>query len=110
MKENTSVNSAKVCFSYIRFSSKAQEGGSSLDRQSPIAEKVALEKGWIYRPDLNASDLGVSAYKGDNLKTITSIIEAVKSGKIPKQTVMVIEAFDRFSRADLDTAEDLLKL
>ena len=99
----------KDCFSYVRFSSKGQTGNSSVDRQAPIAQKVAIEKGWNYREDLNAEDLGVSAYKGDNIATIETIIESAKAGKIPQGSVMVVEAFDRFSRADLDTAEDLLK-
>jgi hypothetical protein len=54
----------KYCFSYIRFSSKKQELGSSLERQEPIAERVAREHGWQYMPKWNAKNLGVSAYKG----------------------------------------------
>jgi len=99
----------KVCFSYIRFSSESQKDGSSVERQTPIAQRVATEKGWTLREDLNASDLGVSAFKGDNIKTLRSIIDAVKEGKIPQGSVMVIEAFDRFSRQQIDTAEDILK-
>ena len=37
----------KVCFSYIRFSSEGQWDGSSIARQSPIAQRVANQKGWI---------------------------------------------------------------
>ncbi len=108
--QNTEVlHAPKYCFSYVRFSSEGQRDGSSVERQSPIAAKVASEKGWILKEEWNAQDLAVSAYKGDNIKTIEAIIDSVKSGKIPQSSVMIIEAFDRFSRTDLDTAEDLLK-
>jgi DNA invertase Pin-like site-specific DNA recombinase len=109
VKNTENTTAPKYCFSYVRFSSEGQRDGSSVERQSPIAAKVATEKGWILREEWNSQDLAVSAYKGDNIKTIESIIDSVKSGKIPAGSVMIIEAFDRFSRADLDTAEDLLK-
>lgn len=79
----------KVCFSYIRFSSQGQKDGSSVERQSPIALKIATEKGWQLRTDLNAQDLGVSAFKGDNIKTLRAIIQSAKDGKIPAGSVMI---------------------
>ena len=99
----------KHCFSYIRFSSKIQANGDSLRRQMEIAPRVAKEKGWVLRDDLCAQNLGVSAHKGANFETIKDIIGAAKAGKIPQGTVMIIEAFDRFSRTDVDIAEDMLK-
>lgn len=109
VKTQEQAATAKVCFSYIRFSSRIQAKGDSERRQCEIAPRVAKEKGWILREDLNAADLGVSAFKGDNMKTLKAISEAVRAGKIPQGAVMIIEAFDRFSRADIDTAEDVLK-
>lgn len=99
----------KVCFSYIRFSSEGQRDGSSVERQSPIALKIATEKGWTLRNDLNASDLGVSAFKGDNIKTLRAIIQSAKDGKIPAGSVMILEAVDRLTRTDLDAAYDLFR-
>lgn len=99
----------KYCFSYIRFSSKKQELGSSLERQEPIAERVAKEKGWIYRPEFNATSLGVSAYKGDNKKKLESIAQAARDEKIPQGTVMVIETLDRATRLELDEAQQLIR-
>lgn len=105
----TVTHSQKQCFSYVRFSSRKQANGNSQDRQLEIAPRVAKEKGWTLSEKLNAQDLGVSAFKGDNIKTLKAIIEATKTGKIPQGTVMIVEAFDRFSRADVDIAEDVLK-
>ncbi|MDR3457319.1 MAG: recombinase family protein [Verrucomicrobiae bacterium] len=109
MKETPVESNGKLCFSYIRFSSKKQELGSSLERQEPIAAKVAKEKGWRYEPKFNAKSLGVSAYKGDNKKTLESICDAAKQGLIPQGSVMVLEALDRATRLTLDDAQDLIK-
>ena len=99
----------KHCFSYIRFSSVKQAAGNSLDRQLEIAPRVAKEKGWTLRDDLRTENLAVSAHKGLNLETFRDIIDKVKTGKIATGTVMIIEAWDRFSRADIDIAEDVMK-
>jgi DNA invertase Pin-like site-specific DNA recombinase len=110
MKEQ--VNSPKVCFSYVRFSSEGQSkenGKTSEDRQSPIAARVAQEKGWNLRTDLNEKDKAVSAYKGHNIEKIRSIIAAVKTGKIPQGSVMILEAIDRLTRTELDEAYDLFR-
>lgn len=109
MKAKPTENSVKYCFSYIRFSSKKQELGSSLERQEPIAERVAKEMGWQYEPRFNAKSLGVSAYKGDNRKKLESICQAAKEGKIPQGSVMILEALDRATRLTLDEAQDLIK-
>jgi DNA invertase Pin-like site-specific DNA recombinase len=99
----------KTCFSYIRFSSRIQAQGDSESRQLEIAPRIAKEKGWTLRQDLCAQNLGVSAYKGDNIKTLQSIIEAAKLGKIPQGAVMILEAVDRLTRMELDAAYDLFR-
>ena len=101
----------KICFSYIRFSSRIQAKGDSERRQGEIAPRVAKEKGWILREDLNAFDLGLSAFHRQNLGdkgSIPAIIAGVKSGKIPQGSVMIIEAFDRLTRTDIDESMPLL--
>jgi DNA invertase Pin-like site-specific DNA recombinase len=99
----------KTCFSYVRFSSKKQATGNSEQRQNDIAAKVAEEKGWILRTDLNARDLGCSAHDGSNLKTIESIIEAAKANRIPTGSIMIVEALDRVTRLELDRAFQLFR-
>jgi len=109
---NDNDNKAKVCFSYIRYSSKGQGkdfGGSSVERQLEIAPRVAAEKGWTLDEALNIQSLGLSAYHGSNKKTIEGIIEAVKCGKILPGTVCIIEALDRLTRLKLDDAYQLLR-
>ncbi len=103
------TQNTKDCFSYLRFSSPGQKGNSSVDRQSPIAETVAKEKGWNYRKEWNAKDLGVSAFKGDNVKTIEAIIQSVKDGKIPQGSVLILESLDRATRLELDAAQQLIR-
>jgi DNA invertase Pin-like site-specific DNA recombinase len=109
-KPTDQIPTEKLCFSYIRFSSEGQRDGSSVDRQSTIAPRVANEKGWTLREDLNAEDLGVSAYKRLNTTkgALRAIIDAAKGGKIPDGTVCIVEAFDRLTRADIDEAVPLL--
>ena len=97
------------CFSYIRFSSSKQRDNSSVERQSPIAKRVADEHGWTYRKEWNAKDLGVSAFKGDNVKTIRAIIQSVKDGRIPQGSVLILESLDRATRLNLDDAQQLIR-
>ena len=105
----TTATTAKTCFSYIRFSTTKQAKGTSEDRQLQIAPRVAAEKGWKLRDDLNLLDLGLSAYKKQNVGTLKALCLAAESGKIPPGSVMIIEALDRLTRAELDTAQELFK-
>ena len=106
---NNTNATTKYGFSYLRFSSSAQKGNSSVDRQSPIAERVCTEQGWIYKPEFNAANLGVSAFKGDNRKTIESIIKARKENRIPENSCLIMESLDRASRLELDDAMQLIR-
>lgn len=49
-------------YSYIRFSTKAQEKGASIERQQQAIGKVCAERGWVV--DEAIQDLGRSAWKG----------------------------------------------
>jgi DNA invertase Pin-like site-specific DNA recombinase len=55
-------------------------------------------------------DLGMSAFKRRNLEqgALARFIEAVASGKVAKGSYLVIEQFDRLSRAEIDVALRLL--
>ena len=99
----------KECFSYIRFSSLKQAKGNSEERQLEIAPRVASNKSWLLREDLCVESLGLSAYKGSNLKIINGIIEAAEAGDISKGTVMIIEALDRLTRITVDDAYQLFR-
>lgn len=99
----------KTCFSYIRFSTRKQARGSSEFRQLEIAPRVAQEKGWKLAEELNASDLGLSAFAGHNKKTLEAIVQARINNKIPNGSVLIIEALDRLTRLTLDDAQQLVR-
>ncbi len=94
-----------MAYSYLRFSSKQQEEGSSLERQSELARAVCAEQGWQL-VDL-PPDEGVSAWKvtGDERLAANMIkgalgafLARVRSGEIKRGSVLIIEKLDRFSR------------
>ena len=61
-----------IAYSYQRFSSDAQSEGDSLRRQKELARKYVDENselGLTLDTALNMTDLGVSAFKGDNMTT-----------------------------------------
>ena len=92
-----------IAYSYKRFSSDAQSQGDSLRRQTELAQRYIDENpelGLILDTALNLTDLGVSAFKGDNMATgaLGTFLAAVYQGHIPKGSYLLIEAFDRFSR------------
>jgi hypothetical protein len=111
--ETTVKADPKVCFSYIRFSTKQQGGDdkSSEWRQSEIAPRVAKEKGWLLDETLNIADLGVSAFKGKNATTgnLGILLDALKEGRIPKGRICIIEAWDRLTRMEVDEAYELFR-
>ena len=96
-------------YSYIRFSTSKQELGDSLRRQMELAEKYAAANG-LELDNVSYRDLGVSAFKRKNIEkgALAAFIEAVKTGKIEKGSYLLVEQFDRLSRADIDVAVRLL--
>lgn len=101
-------------YSYARLSSKKQLKGAGADRQMLKPEQICKEEGWILSPK-SFNDLGVSAFSGRNrLKgSLGEFIKLAETGKLLPNPVLIIEAFDRFSRQDIDESEgaiiDLLK-
>ncbi|WP_176079425.1 recombinase family protein [Paraburkholderia tropica] len=98
-----------VAYSYVRFSTAKQELGDSLRRQVSMAEDYCAKYGLELHP-LSFRDLGVSAFKRKNLErgALAAFIDAVKTGKIQKGSYLVIEQFDRLTRAEIDFALKLL--
>jgi DNA invertase Pin-like site-specific DNA recombinase len=86
-------------YSYIRFSSKKQADGASLERQLTGTRKYCEENNLILNETLTFQDLGVSAFKGDNLDhSLGELLRACEDGLIPKGSALVVEALDRLSR------------
>ena len=104
----------KTAYSYIRLSSKKQTKGSGAERQTKKAIEICKENGWNLS-HLTFTDLGVSAYSGDNRLNgdLSIFIGLAKDAKLGNEPVLIIEQFDRFSRQDIDESEpaiiDLLK-
>lgn len=98
-----------IAYSYVRFSTTQQELGDSLRRQVSMAEEYCKKHNLDLHP-VSYRDLGVSAFKRKNVEkgALAAFIDAVKQGIITKGSFLVIEQFDRLSRADVDVALRLL--
>lgn len=98
-----------IAYSYVRFSTSKQQLGDSLRRQVEMAERFCEKHGLDLHP-VSYRDLGVSAFKRRNLEkgALAAFIDAVRTGKVEKGSYLVIEQFDRLSRAEVDVALRLL--
>lgn len=94
---------------YYRFSSLEQGKGSSISRQRSLAIKVASERGWSISEEL--IDEGKSAYAGAHLLEgqLGQFDAKVKAGAYPRDTILLVERFDRLSRQDALFATNWLK-
>lgn len=86
-------------YSYIRFSSKAQALGFGEVRQLEQISRF-FEQYPIARLVEKFEDLGVSAFKGKNLKSgqLAKFVERIKSKEILPNSLLLVESFDRISR------------
>ncbi|MFP5496963.1 MAG: recombinase family protein [Gammaproteobacteria bacterium] len=86
-------------YSYIRFSSKAQKLGFSEMRQLEQLNRF-FEQYPQSRQVERYEDLGVSAFKGKNLKSgqLAKFVERIKAKEILPNALLLVESFDRISR------------
>lgn len=93
---------SNIAISYARFSSVGQSEGDSLRRQTEEAEKYASQHNLIIDRALSFKDLGVSAYDQSNIHkgALGIFLKLVDEGKIPIGATLIIESFDRLSRAE----------
>lgn len=93
-------------YSYVRWSSDRQAGGTTLQRQTEAARQFAIERDLDY---VEILDAGVSAFKSRNSKqgALADFIAAVESSVIPSDSWLYVENLDRLSRADVTTANEL---
>ncbi len=96
-------------YSYIRFSSKRQEKGSSVERQLAATKRFA-EEHQLDLQDLSFQDLGVSAYRGKHAVEgqLRMFVEAVECGTIEEGSWLLVESLDRISRERLQDASTRL--
>jgi hypothetical protein len=101
----------------LRYSRRLQEEGSSESRQLLRILAICRQYGWP-EPSLWLTDRGVSAFrinprtgKTYNLSddaALGKFIKDVLDGKITKKVLLIVENVDRFSRAELDDADQAL--
>ena len=87
-------------FIYIRFSTPKQEAGSSKDRQIEDCRAYLDRQGWDEAEVIG--DLGISAWKGNHLRTgnLGKFAQRVIDGEIPRGSVLVVQNLDRLSRQE----------
>lgn len=88
-------------YSYARCSTLEQTKGDSISRQVKMAKDWCLKNDLELDESLSFSDLGKSAFKGTNVKegNFGLILSLVDSGVIKAGDYLLIENFDRASRA-----------
>lgn len=89
-------------YSYLRFSDPRQAAGSSADRQAEYARRWAAERGLVLDESLSMADHGLSAYHQRHVQkgALGVFLRAAEDGRIEDGSVLVVEGFDRLSRAE----------
>lgn len=89
---------------YHRYSSKRQDRGSSIERQTERTADLCARKGWEIVETVE--DRGQSAWKGDHLSVgnLGKLRARIDAGLISPGTILVVENIDRLSRQDYRTA------
>jgi DNA invertase Pin-like site-specific DNA recombinase len=100
----------KTAISYIRFSLARQARGVSLERQLDGTRKFCQRHGLVLDENLTIKDLGQSAFRGKNADegNLRAFLDAARSGRLRKGTVLVVEALDRLTRDRIVRATHLI--
>ena len=101
----------RIAYSYIRFSTREQELGSSLKRQVDAAEEWAAKQKPPLQVDKRHVDRGVSGFKLRNVKkgALGLFLSRIKSGEISPGAVLIVESLNRLTRSEPLEAFDLLR-
>lgn len=104
-----SKKTSRRAFSYVRFSTARQADGGSLKRQTDLTEAYCQRKGLTLDDSLHLQDLGVSAFRGSNVKdgALAGFLEACRVGRVPKGSYLIVESLDRLSRDQIRPALQL---
>jgi DNA invertase Pin-like site-specific DNA recombinase len=102
MQEWLALSTTRGAISYARFSHPSQIETDSLRRQAERTRQVVEAFGLELDATVRFADLGISAFKGANRRkgALADIIEAARSGAIPRYTKLIVESVDRISRQD----------
>lgn len=97
-----------LAYSYVRFSTKTQAFGASLQRQLD-ASQVFCQNHGLTLSEIAFQDLGVSAFKNKTRASLDDMLTAIVDGTIQKGSYILIEALDRLSRRGISHTQDILK-
>jgi DNA invertase Pin-like site-specific DNA recombinase len=101
--------SRPIAYSYARFSTPQQADGDSERRQRDAARAYAAAEGLILDESYE-TDKGLSAYSGKNLLdgAFARILTDIRSGKIAKGSILIVESLDRISRLPVKKASKVI--
>ena len=108
MGMKVTTKAKRKAYSYIRFSSKKQEQGDSLRRQTKAAQDFC-ERFNLELSTETYQDLGVSALRGKNAHAgnLRAFLQACQDGKVERGSVLIVENLDRLSRQQIVEATTL---
>ena len=95
------MEATRKAISYTRFSSAGQADGDSERRQDDGADIYAAAHGLEIDESLRFKDHGRSGYTEENIHkgALGELLVLVRDSKIPRGTTLLIDNFDRLSRA-----------
>jgi DNA invertase Pin-like site-specific DNA recombinase len=96
-------------YSYLRMSTDIQLQGHSRQRQLEASRAYAEEHGLELADDAQLEDIGISAYKGANVRNgaLGQFLAAVKAGSVERGSYLLVESLDRLSREEILPAHTL---
>lgn len=100
-----------VAYSYLRFSSPEQAKGDSIRRQTAARDAwLATHPDVTLDTSLKLTDSGRSGYRRSNWDTyaLAQFVDAVKKGRVPAGSYLLVENLDRLSREEAGEAVELL--
>lgn len=94
----------KKAYSYIRYSSPQQAKGDSYRRQLAATQTYCENNGYELDTDLSLyKELGVSGFQGDQ-ENLKRFIQDCETGKVEKDSLLIVENLDRLSRQSINIA------
>jgi DNA invertase Pin-like site-specific DNA recombinase len=92
-------------YSYLRYSTPEQGQGDSIRRQLEATRDYAKNHGLDLDESLK-TDKGISAFKGKNRTegSLGAFLADCRSGRVPRDSVLLVESLDRLSREEVEEA------
>ncbi|MCS3687533.1 DNA invertase Pin-like site-specific DNA recombinase [Bradyrhizobium elkanii] len=90
-------------YSYLRMSTAEQLKGDSRRRQLEKSRAYADEHGLELAEVNQLEDIGISAFRGDNVRdgALGRFLDVVKAGSVQRGSYLLVESLDRLSREDI---------